>query len=150
MISRHENARVRAGSQPSRRPRLHVAFLGAFSCPGVPQASSLLKRGDRLRTPRKTCRAIVPKASLGLSERPQAKFLSVPNQECKKVFTSPVNQRAIRSMPASHRKLGVEFSKSWLYQTMCFDAALISDRYWDQAEQILSRRDPRENTDLIT
>ena len=45
----------------------------------------------------------------------------VLGQRAQEGVAAPVYQRAIRSMPASHRKLGVEFSKSWLYQTMCFD-----------------------------
>jgi len=45
-------------------------FLGA----GVPEASSSLERGDRLRKTPKVCDATVPNASRGLSERPRSTF----------------------------------------------------------------------------
>jgi hypothetical protein len=55
-------------------------------------------------------------------ERPRGCLSKMPTTTRKKVRATPVYQRAVCSMPASHRKLGAQFSKISPYQTMCFGA----------------------------
>jgi len=117
-------ASVGTGRQSSQRPRLRVAFRGAFSRHRR-SAYQLIAgtRGSTVRV-RKTCGATVPKASPGHFECARAMLSRVPTQESKKACTTTVYQRAVFSLPASYRKRAAECSKFRPYQTMCFGTAL--------------------------
>jgi len=61
------------------------------------------------RSRRRPCEWAVPKASPGSLERPRAMLWRVPTQERNRACATPVYQRAVCSVAASHRKLGAAF-----------------------------------------